>query len=202
LGYLRGCHNLASVFFYACNIDNSGVEMLSQGCPFIHSWDLTECRQIGNLGIKALAISCNLSLKKISLRGCKRVGDSGLLSLSYHCKNIEDLDLFYLNKLTDCSINSLKECTQLKKLILPGPSLKFKISDQILLNIILHCKFIETLSTSGTDITDKSLKEIASKLNLLKQLDISECKKLTKRGILELTKNLYLEELIEDYMNV
>jgi hypothetical protein len=84
----QGCPNLESVSFYACSLDDSGIQILSQYCSKISSWDLTECRLIRSNGLHAIATSSGLELRKLHLRGNLSIIEIVLEILSQHCSRL------------------------------------------------------------------------------------------------------------------
>jgi len=192
----KGCPNLKSVSFYACNVDDFGIQSLTENC-LISDWDLSECRLVGTLGISCIALSSQFHLKRISIRGCKRVGDEALQKLARCCySSLEELDLQFCKKISKETVCFLLEkCERLSRLVLPANS---SLDEHVITTLLKHCKMMQILNVSGTNITNECLKKIPNQLQRLKKLDITDCKLISSDNVKTLSESMDLEELCSD----
>lgn len=94
-----------------------------------------------------------------------RISDEGLLHLK-PCKNIEHLDLFYAEQISDQGMNAIKEWRGLKHLNVRGT----RIADGTLA-VISKLTALESLDLANTAITDNGLDHLVS-LTRLKHLSL------------------------------
>lgn len=94
-----------------------------------------------------------------------RISDEGLLHLK-PCKNIEHLDLFYAEQISDQGMNAIKEWRGLKHLNARGT----RIADGTLA-VISKLTALESLDLANTAITDTGLDHLVS-LTRLKHLSL------------------------------
>ncbi len=94
-----------------------------------------------------------------------RISDEGLLHLK-PCKNIEHLDLFYAEQISDQGMNAIKEWRGLKHLNVRGT----RIADGTLA-VISKLPALESLDLANTAITDNGLDHLVS-LTHLKHLSL------------------------------
>lgn len=74
-------------------------------------------RDIEGPVVENISLRCGGFLKKLSLRGCKSVGDGALKTFAQYCNHIEELNLNECKQLTDSTCQSLsKYCPKLTHL--------------------------------------------------------------------------------------
>ena len=109
-----------------------------------------------------------------------KLKDSGVISISTHCKGLEQLSVVD-SEITDESIISIAtNCTGLLHLVVSRCKL---LTDASIISIATQCSGLEQLSVDWTNITDKSIISIASHCWDLVCLDVSCCFLLTDKSI-------------------
>ncbi|KAL3682387.1 hypothetical protein R1sor_000409 [Riccia sorocarpa] len=113
----------------------------------------------GHRGLVAVADGCR-ELRDVSLRWRQRVGDIGVSALAHSCHKLVKLDLGHCNRITDESLKGISQLQVLKTLYLQ------------------NCRLVTNSGTSflANGSTSKSLRS----------LGLSECDRLTDRGVLSL----------------
>lgn len=191
------CSHLEDLDLEGCtNITNSGLAVLVEGCKRIKHLNLNKCNKTGDIGVTDISKACSSSLLTLKLLDCYKVGDDSISSLARYCNNLETLIIGGCRNISDESIKSLAIscCKSLKKLRMDWC---LNISDPSLLYIFSLCQKLEVLDIACCElVTDAAFEGLGNehvKLSL-KTLRLSNCPKITARGIKKLLKSCeYLE---------
>lgn len=166
------CYKLTGASITRIAEDCKSLETLYMGgdFPSVSSDSLCQLQKLpqlrnlylkNNLGIsfdvlQRLSIGCS-GLRYLDISGCyKNVNDDAIICLSA-CHSLEDLNISYVDKVTDKSIESLAISCPLKRFIMRGC---MEITDQALLALANHCHTLTELDVSGCeDVTDRGIQE-------------------------------------------
>lgn len=110
--------------------------------------------------IENLALRYGSYIRRINLRGCKAVTDMSMLTVFRYCRLLEELSLDDCNQLTD------NTCTSLS----------------------FFCPLIVHLNLASCNVSNLSLEAIGQNCPNLKLIDISNCNRITPKGIESLVK--------------
>ncbi|KAI9141203.1 hypothetical protein BKA69DRAFT_1038663 [Paraphysoderma sedebokerense] len=125
---LKGCSQLT---------DTSVIYLLAAIGFSLRQIDLTACRLLGNLTVRSLVVLSN-DLTNIRLRGCSKIGHSGIIDLSELAAQLRELDIGGYLQLTDFSLlhlTSQMTTRSLKKLCLPTEMMR-SVSHRVLFKCI------------------------------------------------------------------
>jgi len=114
---------------------------------------LAECEDITDAALAHIALHCPM-LEHIDLSGCP-VTDIGVSNLVRFCRHILTL--------------SLRKCYNLSKVAF--------------LNVARHLFELEKLTLSHTSVCDSVLHELGANCPLLRELELTDCKQVTKAGV-------------------
>jgi len=174
LGPLLKLHQLESLDLMGSNnVSDPTLQVI--GClQNIKHLQLNKCAKISSNGLKHLT---NMKLQSISMAGCCRIDDQGLLSLS-EIPTLTSLNLSQCILVTDVGIAHLKKCYRLKNLDVSGcRELRgdgFEGFDVLPLS---------TLNVSGCAfLLDGALLHVG-KISSLTKLDMCGCTSITDVGI-------------------
>ena len=84
-------------------ITNSVVQELCTVQPHVTNLDLTNCVEISDAGLWAIARHCK-KLSKLVLAGCDKITNVGLRSISLACSTITELDFNHCHLLDDIAV--------------------------------------------------------------------------------------------------
>lgn len=153
---LAGCTGLSLYAFRSLvQFTNTNLRILN----------LNRCTQIDDLVLQDLGLYCP-NLTGLSLNGCTKIGDQGLIALlhpggdmfgsepSRLCSRLEELSLTDLFRLTDQSIEYISHCTHLTYLRLTGCS---QVTEKSLIPIVNYCRLLEYLFLARCQLHDKFL---------------------------------------------
>jgi len=119
-------------------------------------------------------------LTTLLLAGCEDITDTALAHLAQHCPMLEHLDLSSC-PVTDIGVSNLvRFCRHLRTLSLRKCHHLSKIA---FLNVARHLFLLEKLNLSGTAVGDTVLQELAANCPLLNELELTDCKQVTKAGV-------------------
>jgi len=214
------CPLLESLYLWATDVGDLGVQYLTQNCAFLTTLELWNCTLISDAALQHLAkASFATSLSTLILRGCDKITDQGLEYLSQSCHNLvnfsvrgcklltdkgiltlvtqsnkfEELMLSFCHQLTDVSLEAIgNHCDRLKKLYLPELEL---ITDEGIRFISARTTLEELNLQFCVNITDVAMSHIA-KLTNLTRLDCDYCAEITDQGVVEVAASCTeLEEI-------
>jgi len=204
--FMEKCVDLVGLCLSGCRIDDSGVMgFASSYPPKLELVDLSNCRQVGDDGVAALASYCP-NLKHIDVRGtritntgvvqvaskcaglrifnaarCMQVSDVGIKALADGCSQLTHLDLTCTG-LTDEGLKYIgRKCTWLYTLKMSECSMLTDAGIEAVLSGC--CLKLAILDLSSTSVTDKALEHMGRKCSELAVLDLSCCSNVTDDGI-------------------
>ena len=102
----ESCRGLLALQVISCDISDSSIVALAQGCRHLAELNLTYCVRITDKAIGEIGRFLTSSLRTLSLSGCKRVTDASLISLS-GCHRLQSVDLNGCMLITDIGLTSL-----------------------------------------------------------------------------------------------
>jgi len=184
---------------YIFTADLLGIGIMEQLCEFSNLIDV-ECDNISVHTLNELLV-CNPSLRRLCFSAFFEIHDDILTDalmpnlsdlkpyahgkIAMHvislCPNLKSLDLHgFRTDLTDANLFTIaKQCPHLKAFA----ARRVDCSASAYIEMSKICCEIETLSLSGTMITDEVVESIAVNLKHLRRLDISKCSKLTNASL-------------------
>lgn len=128
------------------------------GCPKLKFINLSDCGQITDAGLSALAAGCP-ELRVLNLARLDLLTDAGVVSLAGFCRDLRSLSLRKLQSLSDVSLNAIGEgCPQLQALDIAGC---YKVTEAGVFHVAHGCKGLQYLNMDGCEnVTEKGLREL------------------------------------------
>jgi len=168
------CPDLESLNLSGCrHITDAAIMAIAYRCPNMKHLDLTPARNISSDAIEKLARGCpklcslNLQRFELDLQTLEYINiptkdyNPALLALAEHCPDLQSLNLYGCDEVTDDTMIALVSgCPGLKNLDLSG------------------CKLI----------TDATIYEIAARCRNLEDLNLTYCNKVSSDAIIALAK--------------
>lgn len=202
LEYLKALKNLRKLTLTGCRVTEAGLTHLLdlENLEELTFYPMHGDHAIKDKGLKVFHSFKNL--RKLSIRHWAGITEEGLLSLP---SQLEDLDISH----THCILKNLNSFKNLKKFSLNGVKVMDPFPSYLLSLPLIQLTFsgnwapfsglqnldkLETLDFTQPLITDDELTRLSSLKNL-KKLNISECYKITDKGLKELRSLENLEEL-------
>ena len=105
--------------------------------------------------------SLNYRKKNENAFSCSRISDRGLKNLATGCSFLREIDLSWVELITDHGITALTE----------------------------NCQLLTSIIICGTSITDEALIAVGRKIKRLEELSISHCSQITDHGIIPIARN-------------
>lgn len=180
-------------------ITNTVVQELCSIHNKIQTLNLTNCSQVADVGLWAIAKHCN-QIKVLNCYGCDKITTVGIRSLSLRCSDLVELDLSHCVYLDDISLTVLAGGTwKLRKLSLQHCP---KISDNGIARIAQGMgNYLQVLNLNGCpnvgEFGDRGLKELGNACKALVELYISDAKRVEDGGLLSLASGcIHLEKLL------
>ncbi|KAI1317064.1 Antagonist of MEN (Mitotic Exit Network) [Mortierella claussenii] len=138
-----------------------------------------------------------LGVKKIVLHKLKLVEDQDIIPLISWFHNLQTLEFYICEKLTDSIVVAVAEnCPQLQQLLMPGCA---KVTDVGITQVALHCPRMKHLDLRAcSNVSDESLLLVAKHCPNLWHLNVgrvSSSNKVTGKSIVEIAKNTSLNTL-------
>ena len=155
---------------------NNIAGFASTCCPQLESFKLLKSSYLTEESITSIATNCSkLRILHIdTLNTDVKLKDSGIISISTHCKDLEELSVVG-SDVTDESIISI--ATHCTGLLLLNVAFCLLLTDASLLSIATHCPRLQELDYSGCEnLTDISLISISIYCTSLEILRISHTK--------------------------
>ncbi|GBB88999.1 hypothetical protein RclHR1_15630001 [Rhizophagus clarus] len=127
-------------------------------------------------------------LERLTLGGCRRLTDNGLLKLLDKADGLVALDVSDIENLTDAVVELVGErCRRLQGL---NVSLCKKVSDKGILAVASKCRSLRRIKLSSCDIiTDQSVVILAKNCPHLLELDLTNCDQITNKAIQPVFEN-------------
>ena len=151
LRVLSSCSALQELSLAGCRVTDEGLHALSR-CRSLNSLNLTDCDDVSDQGLVALAAGCQ-RLQTIVLSRCA-VSDLGVVALGENCTQLRNVVLFECTRVGDAGVAALAACSDLSRLNLFGCN---KVTDGSIVSVARHCTRIELLVLSGCPVTDESM---------------------------------------------
>lgn len=164
--------------------------------PSLKSLDLTSNASITDKSIILLAEVSKENLTSLHIGGCVQLTEKSMASLAKHCPNLQELFLWSTASLE--ALSYLGKLKKLKSLSLAGCSI---VASKTLKNISHYCSKIESLDLSDCEITDSDCKKLES-LSYLERINLSDCKKITDKGISCLEHCTSLKDISVNHVHV
>ena len=155
---------------------NNIADLASTCCLQLESFKLLKSSYLTGESITSIATNCSkLRILHIdTLNTDVKLKDSGIISISTHCKDLEELSVVG-SDVTDESIISI--ATHCRCLLLLNVGFCLLLTDASLLSIATHCPRLQELDCSGCEhLTDISLISISIHCTSLEILRISHTK--------------------------
>ena len=100
--------------------------------------------------------------------------------MAQHCKMLTNVDFSHCDKITDYAIFQLAgSCPNLRKIDFTN----LKLTSESIDSLVSRCRQLQSVNLSGTNISDSSLLYLTYFSEQIEELDISFCRKLTKKAI-------------------
>ena len=181
---LKRSSKLLQLFVDDCMFKTDVITALIRICPNILRFESLNST-LTDKSITSIAINCSkLRILKVST-GVK-FKDSGIISISTHCKDLEQLSVVG-SDVTDESIISI--ATNCRGLLLLDVSNCLHLTDASIISISFHCSDLTDLHVSCcTLLTDKSIKSISSNCSSLRVIELMGCK-ITDASILSIASH-------------
>ena len=179
-------------------INNAVVQELCVVNPHITSLDMTNCDEVTDVGLWAIARHLGNGIRRLKLGGCHQITNIGLRSLSLKCSDLEALDFTGCHRLNDLGLTTLSSgCWNLKELTLTDCT---TITDAGLSRLASACKELTQLNLSGCtnvgEFGDKALKEIGQSCHEITNLNLMACKRVEDPGLIAIAEGCpHLTEL-------
>lgn len=155
------------------------LHVLTSYCPTLQQIKLNDRRNLTDNGLRSIAENCR-NLTTFSANGCRNFTDDGVIYLSKLCTGLKKIHLGWLS-ITDNSIISLSEhCKDLVEWNVFGC---VNLTDASVASIVKHhstCCEVLNLNYCSC-LTDASVLTIASHCSVLTYLTLLHCNKVTER---------------------
>eukprot|EP01032_Pedospumella_encystans_P008068 gene8068-9615_t len=138
------------------------------------------CKYMNDDCIALIAPRFGANLTTLLLAGCEDITDAALAHIAQHCPMLEHLDLSGC-PVTDIGVSNLvRFCRHLHTLSLRKC---YNLSKGAFLNVARHLPELEKLTLSHTSVCDSVLQERGANCPLLRELELTDCKQVTKAGV-------------------
>jgi F-box/leucine-rich repeat protein 14 len=239
------CKNLQDLDLAGCcKITNAGIFSLSWGLKKLKRLNLRSCRQISDQGIghltgttaadlQAAGLGGSPTLEELSLQDCQKLTDESLRYVSEGLPNLRSLNLSFCVSITDTGLKSLAKMTSLeavnlrscdnvsdiglgflaaaeqqqeqnnqRKLVKLDVSFCGNVTDASLRHIASGLAGLQNLSMTTCAITDEGLVRLAASAGLansLKELNIGQCVSVSDEGLEAVGKTMKQLQIIDLY---
>ena len=179
-------------------VTDATVQELCTVRPSMTKLDLTDCREITDVSLWAIARHC-VNLKSLVLSGCHQISHVGLRSLSLRLLEVTELDMSHCKSLDDLTMTVIASgCWHLERLKLRGC---LGITDTGVGKVAKASERLQYLDMNGCtavgEFGDHALKEIGAFCSQLKTLDLGGCKRVEDGGLRAVAQGCpELEELM------
>jgi hypothetical protein len=174
-----------------CRFKTDVITSLVGFCPNLLRFESLNSA-LTDKSITSVAINC-LNLRILRVSADVKLKDSGIISISTHCKDLEELCVVG-SDVTDESIISI--ATHCRGLLHLNVSCCLLLTDASIISISFHCARLEKLSVRQINITDESIMSIATHCRGLLHLNVSCCSLLTDESIKSISSNCsFLREI-------
>eukprot|EP00956_Cyclotella_meneghiniana_P017213 scaffold27829_cov64-Cyclotella_meneghiniana.AAC.13 len=165
-------------------IQGSSFGIIGQQCHQLITLELSGCRQITPWAFMKIFEGCT-KLKNVDISYCSLITDEQIKLLSEKCSDLHQLNLRECKQISDVGLSFLSQgCPSLIELNLRRSELPFRVSDVALLQLGQGCQSLKCLNLHGCEmISDTGISWLASWSKELRHLDLSNCNKITNKGI-------------------
>ncbi|KAL8638401.1 MAG: hypothetical protein Q9228_004446 [Teloschistes exilis] len=162
-------------------------------CKRIERLTLTGCTRLTDHGVVSIVNGSN-SLLALDITGLDAVTDHTLGAVAEHCPRLQGLNITDCSKVTDESLVAVaKRCRHLKRLKLNNCTL---VTDESVTTVARHCPaMLEIDLHNCRQITNESITALLSRGRQLRELRVAHCSSITNSAFLELPKHLAFESL-------
>jgi|GEM_PF-2828460 len=167
------------VFANSISVGNRELSRFARDCKQLSSLELSRCKKVSDKGLQML-VSKQSHLKSLKLAFCRGVTDVGLTHLAQGCPGLQEISLHGSSKITNMGIAALVEGSA----NLSSVTISYcpRITDEVV-EYLVACKKLHTLSLARTRITDLSLHHLARDATELRSLTLSRCRGITDIGV-------------------
>ncbi|RHZ88052.1 hypothetical protein Glove_26g313 [Diversispora epigaea] len=202
------CSKMAYLRLESLKISDAFITAILHSCPNIRFLILDKSKGFSNIPIIEIARCCP-KLLHLSLDACKAITDRCISEIVRSCPKLEYVcldssrslnitgvsvieivqfcpNLIYLNlscqyRIKDVSFCAITcSCIKLQHLDL---SFNYYITDDAVCGIVRSCPNIQYLILHSTDITDKTIYDIAHYCSNLLVLNVGDCRSISKESI-------------------
>ncbi|XP_076941277.1 F-box protein At1g47056-like [Bidens hawaiensis] len=172
-------NGLVEVHLERLQMSDAGLSALSicQDLEILHILKTPDC---SNVGLVTVAESCKL-LRKLHIDGWKtnRINDDGLIGVSKHCPNLQELVLIGVNS-TRVSLELLAtNCLKLERLALCGSE---TVGDDEISCIAEKCAALKKLCIKSCPVSDHGMEALANGCPNLVKVKVKKCRGVTGDG--------------------
>lgn len=145
---------------------------------------LSGCRQVTPWALMKVFESCT-KLKSLDVSFCSLITDEQIKLLSENCRDLRLLNLRECKQISDVGISYISQgCPMLSEINLRRSEMPFRISDVALLQLGQGCQHLVSLNLHGCEmVSDTGISWLASWSKELRHLDLTNCTKITNKGI-------------------
>eukprot|EP00249_Psilotum_nudum_P019317 c27191_g1_i1 orf=322-1800(+) len=168
--------NLVELHMERLHLSDRGLHAVSK-CNNLEVLHVVKTPECTSLGLSAVAEGCR-RLRKLHLDGWKsnRIGDNGLISVAWKCKDLQELVLIGINA-TAASLGLMAaNCLRLERLALCSSD---TVGDLELSCIIIKCHSLKRLCIKGCPITDQGMQALATGCPDLVKVKVKKCRGVT-----------------------
>ncbi|KAG1701730.1 F-box/LRR-repeat protein 2 [Nymphon striatum] len=176
------------LFNFQTDVEGSVIENISRRCGgFLKKLSLYGCKSIGDDALRIFAEQCN-NIEELNLNGCKNITDDTCKSLSEHCCKLTNLHLGSCINVTNKSLKSLSEgCPVLEHLNISWCN---KISEDGVEALAHGCPKIKTFRSIGCNlVNDEAVRHLTSHCHFLEDLDLHSCDEITDASVIRISKS-------------
>jgi len=156
MGHLGAhCHNLKVIELGYTKVSDDGVAALAKGSRHLEVVSLTECINVGDAGIVALASACT-KMKDVELCGTN-VTDVAVAALADSCSELNDVNLSNCANITDDAVIALARGRCRQDLVNVDVSFT-KVTTLGLKVLVDNCKKVEHLNVVGCEVNETELR--------------------------------------------
>jgi len=213
---IRVCKNVKSLSLTGEGISDKNLTTIGRHCSNVKTLNLSSCNMITVDGVEDLTRYVSTCLKSLTLSDCEKIGNKSLNLIGKYCSNLQALNLFGCELITDDGIENLarnlstcltslnlsrcknigndalksiaKFCSNLQSLDLGGCKLITDDGIEHLTRNLSTC--LASLNLGCTNVGNNSVKSIGKYCSNLQSLELDGCKLITGDGIQDLTTNL------------
>ncbi|ESP03015.1 hypothetical protein LOTGIDRAFT_156971 [Lottia gigantea] len=162
-------------------ITDNSLKAVSDGCKLLESLDISWCSKLSDNGLEALAHGCP-KLSSFICQGCnQQLTDDCIHEIGRKCHNLFYLCVSNCPRLTDASLISLGNCSELGVLEVAGCN---HLTDNGFQTLARTCNKLEKMDLEECiQITDATLAHLATYCTKLSALSLSHCELITDEGI-------------------